>query len=45
MSEDVVKDKIYRVIVMLRKEYRDVPSIIKYRKFNYQKELNEDDIW
>lgn len=43
--EDTVKKKIRKIITYLRKDYLDVPMIAKYRKYDYMKELNEQDVW
>lgn len=43
--EKDVKDKINKILTLLRKDYYDVPMIVRYRKFDYSKFLSEDDIW
>ena len=43
--EDFVMKKIKTVLNMIRKDYLDIPMIAKYRKYEYQYELNEEDIW
>ena len=43
--EDAVKKKIQRVIEQIRKEYLDVQMIVKYRKYEYMKELSDQDVW
>jgi hypothetical protein len=44
-NEDSAKKKISLVLRMMRVEYLDIPMIAKYRKYQYMKEINEEDIW
>lgn len=39
------KQKIYKVLSLLRKKLYDVPMIAKYRKYEYADELDEEAIW
>lgn len=34
-----------QVISLFRKEKNDIPYIVKYRRYVYQKDLNEADVW
>ncbi|CDW91618.1 transcription elongation factor spt6 [Stylonychia lemnae] len=43
--EDQVKTKIAQIIKYFRCDYMDIPYISKYRKFEFAKYLNEQDIW
>lgn len=45
MKEDVIRQKLILILGYLRKDYLDVPMIAKYRKYEYQNPLEEDDIW
>lgn len=45
MNEHQAKLKIEAVIRNFRCNYMDIPYIAKYRKFEYLKELNEENIW
>jgi hypothetical protein len=44
-SPIAVKSKILKVLQLLRCEMLDVPMITMYRKYEFQKELDENDIW
>ena len=43
-DHQVIKKKIYDVLDLLRCQYFDIPQIIKYRKYIYAKELDENDV-
>jgi transcriptional accessory protein Tex/SPT6 len=43
--EDLVKERIYKIIHQFRCDYMDIPYIAKYRKFEWSKELIEEDVW
>jgi hypothetical protein len=43
--EDQVKTKISKVIKYFRKDYMDIPMIAKYRKYEYMRDLIEQDVW
>lgn len=44
-QDQQVKNKIRKVLRNFRAEFMDIPYVVKYRKFEYKKELMEDDIW
>lgn len=39
------RSKVLKVIKLFRHEMRDIPMIIKYRRYEYAVELDEDAIW
>jgi uncharacterized cysteine cluster protein YcgN (CxxCxxCC family) len=39
------KEKIFKVLKMIRVTFLDVPMICKYRKYEYGPELDEDAVW
>jgi len=41
----MAKKKIFKVLRMFRTEFYDIPMITKYRKFEYTKDLEEEDVW
>lgn len=45
LQQKDAKQKIFRVLHLLRSEMRDVPMIAKHRKMQYADELDEDSIW
>lgn len=45
LQQKDAKQKIFRVLHLLRSEMRDVPMIAKHRKMQYADELDEESIW
>jgi len=43
--EEQVKTKIVKIIKQFRCEYMDIPYIAKYRKYDWNKDLQEEDVW
>ena len=44
-NSELVKKKIQKVLRMFRIEHMDIPMITRYRRYEYQKELDEQDVW
>ena len=44
-NSEHVKKKIQKVLKMFRCEHLDIPMITRYRRYEYQKELDESDVW
>ncbi len=40
-----MRNKIYMVLEAIRVKYLDVPMIVKYRKYEYATELDEEAVW
>lgn len=43
-SKDV-REKIFKVLKMFRSDNLDIPMLIKYRKYEYAEELDEEAVW
>jgi len=39
------RSKVHKVIMLFRYEKCDIPMIVKYRRYEYAPELDEDAIW
>lgn len=44
-NEEQIKKKVYSVLQMIRAEHLDIPMVTMYRKYEFQKELDESDVW
>jgi hypothetical protein len=40
-----IREKVCKVLKMIRSDHYDVPMICKYRKYEYAIELDEDAVW
>ena len=44
-NPDATKEKIKKVLDLIRVQLYDVPMIVHYRSYEYANELDEDSIW
>ncbi len=44
-NPDMVKQKIEKVLSLIRQENLDLPMITKYCSYEYMKVLNEENVW
>jgi len=44
-NTDAIQNKIQRVLHLIRVEHLDVPMVATYRKYEYQKDLTDEDVW
>ena len=40
-----MREKVIKVLKMIRADLLDIPMICKYRKYEYALELDEDAVW
>ena len=43
--EDLVKEKIGKLLHFMRREYLDLPMIERYRKYDYGPTLTDEHVW
>lgn len=41
----MIKRKITKLLGLFRQEYLDIPMITMYRKYEFAKDLSEEDVW
>ena len=44
-NEDDIREKVKKILFFFRKDNLDVPFIAHYRKYEYGKNLTEEDVW